>query len=319
MILLFGAPRSGTSWLGKIFDSHPDTLYRNEPDSVDRGNWPYIASPADAPAAAEHLKRLIRCNRLKPAGTRPILRKSYLSDPQRFTRAAIIYSGKVLERVAPKIADGWRVPDFVNPLAVRVVIKSVALGRAGAFAAAAPEARCILLIRHPSAHVASVLRGMASSRLDDKVFLKFVDTDPGRSYGLTREGLRRESLPVQLAWRWAVLNTLALEQMPGAKIIRFEELCADPLGCARAIFAFCDLSWSAETEQFLAWSTARDGGYFQTRRRPLAATSAWRGRFPQAEQAFKLIADTPAGALFRDHEPIEQSPEASSAYRHIAL
>lgn len=29
-ILLFGLPRSGTTWLGKLFDSHPDTLYRHE-------------------------------------------------------------------------------------------------------------------------------------------------------------------------------------------------------------------------------------------------------------------------------------------------
>ena len=33
MTLLFGMPRSGTTWIGKIFDSHPDTLYRHEPDS----------------------------------------------------------------------------------------------------------------------------------------------------------------------------------------------------------------------------------------------------------------------------------------------
>ena len=32
-ILLFGMPRSGTTWLGKVFDSHPRTLYRHEPDS----------------------------------------------------------------------------------------------------------------------------------------------------------------------------------------------------------------------------------------------------------------------------------------------
>jgi Sulfotransferase family len=33
LILVLGAPRSGTTWLGKIFDSHPDVLYRHEPES----------------------------------------------------------------------------------------------------------------------------------------------------------------------------------------------------------------------------------------------------------------------------------------------
>lgn len=31
MISIHGAPRSGTSWLGKVFDSHPDTAYRFQP------------------------------------------------------------------------------------------------------------------------------------------------------------------------------------------------------------------------------------------------------------------------------------------------
>ena len=31
-ILLVGLPRSGTTWVGKIFDSHPSTLYLHEPD-----------------------------------------------------------------------------------------------------------------------------------------------------------------------------------------------------------------------------------------------------------------------------------------------
>ena len=33
VILLFGMPRSGTTWIGKIFDSHIETLYRHEPDT----------------------------------------------------------------------------------------------------------------------------------------------------------------------------------------------------------------------------------------------------------------------------------------------
>jgi hypothetical protein len=32
LILILGLPRSGTSWLGKVFDSHPDVAYLHEPD-----------------------------------------------------------------------------------------------------------------------------------------------------------------------------------------------------------------------------------------------------------------------------------------------
>src|ERR1700757_2925244 len=33
-ILILGSPRSGTSWLAKIVDSHPDVLFRHEPDEA---------------------------------------------------------------------------------------------------------------------------------------------------------------------------------------------------------------------------------------------------------------------------------------------
>lgn len=38
ILLIFGIPRSGTTWLGKLFDSHPDIVYLHEPDSQFRTN-----------------------------------------------------------------------------------------------------------------------------------------------------------------------------------------------------------------------------------------------------------------------------------------
>ena len=35
-IVILGAPRSGTTWLAKIFDSHPQVTYLHEPDTVIR-------------------------------------------------------------------------------------------------------------------------------------------------------------------------------------------------------------------------------------------------------------------------------------------
>src|SRR3984885_3831463 len=83
VILILGAPRSGTSWLAKIFDSHPDVLYRHEPDTVLRDyNLPWMCLPAQVPAyrdaARDYLRRLFDTATLKTAGSLPIFPKRYL-------------------------------------------------------------------------------------------------------------------------------------------------------------------------------------------------------------------------------------------------
>ena len=58
IILIAGMARSGTTWIGKIFDSHRRNLYRHEPDSVLRdAAIPLVAPPEEIPrleAASRH-------------------------------------------------------------------------------------------------------------------------------------------------------------------------------------------------------------------------------------------------------------------------
>ena len=56
-ILLFGMPRSGTTWLGKIFDSHPLVLYRHEPDTWQRlTDVPIVAGRVTTPTYETRLR-----------------------------------------------------------------------------------------------------------------------------------------------------------------------------------------------------------------------------------------------------------------------
>lgn len=84
VVLLFGMPRSGTTWIGKVFDSHPATVYRHEPDT-----WRFIE---DIPLFAEaddylqyqtrveqYVRGLENLTALRVTGKLPLFRKDYLA------------------------------------------------------------------------------------------------------------------------------------------------------------------------------------------------------------------------------------------------
>src|SRR6185312_5496728 len=79
---IIGAPRSGTTWLAKVFDSHPDIVFRNEPDiSLREDRLPVLCRVADIERhrelARDYLCSLIGITTLKASGTLPVFPKSY--------------------------------------------------------------------------------------------------------------------------------------------------------------------------------------------------------------------------------------------------
>src|SRR5215831_8991023 len=84
VVLLLGAPRSGTTWLAKILDSHPDVVYRHEPDTVLRNDdLPYLC-PRESVSefrdqAHQYLTQLLNVRTLKSAGSFPQFDKQFRS------------------------------------------------------------------------------------------------------------------------------------------------------------------------------------------------------------------------------------------------
>jgi hypothetical protein len=301
MVLVLGAPRSGTSWLAKIFDSHPDVLYRHEPDSVLR-TWdlPWMCTRDDVAkytdGARAYLRQLIDTARLKTAGSRTSFRKRFQSAPARLARATIIHALQAadLANVSRRMVRNIQIPDFIglerHP-ELRVVIKSVSSrGRARLFAEALPGARIIFILRDPWGQVASMQRGAALGKFEDNVPLaELLETEQAARYGLTEA--RLASLPPveQFAWNWAILNEKAIEDLGGldrVKILRYQDLCEHPLEQAHELLAFVGLPWDNQTETFLRRSTTYAGPnrYYAVFRDTASALYGWRQELSSEDQ-----------------------------------
>src|SRR5258707_1137372 len=84
VIFVVGAPRSGTTWLAKILDSHPDVIYRHEPDE-------WIPAPNDLDETNIHalVGRWVADRSLRASTKRPFFPKSWQTTPARLLRAAV--------------------------------------------------------------------------------------------------------------------------------------------------------------------------------------------------------------------------------------
>lgn len=301
VVLILGAPRSGTTWLAKIFDSHPDVLYRHEPDTIRRAaDLPWICDAADIPrhvdAARTYLAELIGTATVKTVGSLPMFPKRFETPPVRLARRAIIYGlrAAALTRPGRRLTADLRVPDLIEPArhpGLRVAIKSVgSLGRAGLFAAALPQARIVVIIRDVWGQVASMRRGKAGGKFEADLPTAHV-ADPARAarYGLTQATFATLPEIEQLAWNWAIVNEKVVDDIGGmerARLVRYQDLCNAPQAQARSLFDFARLAWSPQTEAFLRRSTQQVGRerYYGVFHDPQGALNRWRQELSPQEQ-----------------------------------
>jgi hypothetical protein len=313
-------PRSGTTWIGKIFDSHTDTLYRHEPDSWSRiGAIPLLPRQQDAERFAaefgKYLPTIVSMNAPKVSGKTPLFAKRYQSGLQFKLQKA----GVLMAKFGGRLSSGF--PVYGGPTKLtgdsRLVWKSIeSLGRLGVFMKLLPDARAIHIIRHPCGYVSSVLRGEQRSRFEDNsgasddygIFHLLLDTRFARQQSLDLEYLAGLDTVERLAWRWLLFNEKALDDCVGndrVTRVLYDDLCRDPLGVARKMFDFCGLDWSPQTQAFLGASTSRnDGAYYSVFKDPAAAALRWQSELDagQQEKILRIAALGRCGRAFAAHE-----------------
>jgi len=310
MIFLFSSPRSGSTWLAKIFDSHPDTLYLHEPDIVDRGNDLLPHWFSDEPRGFEdpaklYLTRLSQNRSLRAVGTRPVFRKQYRSELGGNVRAALIYTAKALEKAGyNSLSPQAAIPDLSRPGRLpRTVMKSVsALGRVEIFLKAQPAISAILLLRNPCAYVHSYLRGTRMGLMPPPRPLgQLLKTRSARRLDADAAACDRD-LVETLAWEWLLANCeahAAISRM-GGQVVRHEDLAGNPAPELHALFSRLGLDWPASTAQFLQASTAGDGTYYSVARNPAVAANRWRQEMEpaQIEKIRNIVSRDPLGRQY---------------------
>ena len=312
-ILLFGMPRSGTTWLGKLFDAQRQTYYLHEPDSVQ----PNIAIPLllKADEATQYplqsqLELWFASKAEKVIASRPFFAKDYLNPV-----SWLLFLGSAY---ATKIAGRLGVPRFIKPLRLQseqqqIVWKSIeSLGRMAAIKQLVP-ARSIHILRHPCGHIASTLKGQDAGLFDGglpiwedwDLYSKLLQQSGEQRFSL--DSLKQMTKEERLAVRWGIINDFALAQCRGDSsnmVLVYENLCKKPQEVLQQCLAFCGLKADQQCLQYLAQSVhgSDNSAYYSTTKDPLQSAYKWRKQLPDDVQLRikNIVQQFNAGRYYRD-------------------
>ncbi|RFB01710.1 sulfotransferase [Parvularcula marina] len=299
MLMIIGSGRSGTTWLGKLFDSHPDTVYLHEPDAVKRRHdLPKFPCEGEveyyAEAAADYLEELKFTRTPGVIGVPPFFPKNYRGLLGGALHKTARVTSKALRKAAGRNWAGLPVPIAPRRGAKGLyVLKSVsAVCRAPLWAAADPNLKIIHLIRHVGGRIASLERGMSAGLMNpDPQIDELFELPESELYPFTKKDILSRRFMDRIAYSWMVQNDKAAADMAGNDRyvpLLYEDLCRAPADKMARLFAYTGLETSVQTMLFLKQlqrQSAQDNArYHSVLKSPLGSIDRWRRELSLDEQ-----------------------------------
>lgn len=216
-IIVVGMPRSGTSWLGQIVNSHPEVAFRTEPLFSYR--FKNVISPDSTDL-----------------------------DIQNFFDV-LLESGDDAFLMQQHHVDSGAYPNFlkVSPscLAYKTSRHHELLER---FLASKLDIHVVGIVRHPCGAINSWIHSQ-------KEFLqKRCSVEQDWNSGTCRKDGVGEYWGFN-DWLSTTKNFLALnERFRAFSLVRYSDLVRDPIGTSKVIFGEIGLRWNPQTEEFLGLS-----------------------------------------------------------------
>lgn len=270
-ILVAGLPRSGTTWIGRVLGRTEGTAYVHEPDNhvvrpeawlAKRGHGPYPAlEPGDG--ADEYERLWARAFAGGPVA--PLLDAAARLVHRGVARGGREWPGR--DPGAPgrvRLAGALAERATGRPGARRTVVKSVFCARSVEWLDDRFHPQVVVVIRHPFGIIGS---------WHDLGWRTFLDEDPAAvgecaaAYGVGPPGPDARWID-RAAWHYGFLAAgldRAVSRRPDWRVVRHEELCADPAGGFRRLCGDLGLTWTEDAERFLAASN-RPGRRYSTNR-----------------------------------------------------
>jgi hypothetical protein len=288
-----------------------------------------------SPSVRQFFIQLPNVDKTHVAGSLPVFGKQYRSRIAQY-----VHRTSVLSAIG---ASSFHVQLPVLQLArldkpgVLVVWKSIdSLGRLGLILRIMENCRAIRITRHPCASISSTLRGEEKKQFSSSVpasedygIMRIFLEAAGRSRGFSVDHLRQLHPVERMAWIWVLMNEKAVDDtqtINRCTAVRYEDVCFDPIGTAKALFAFSGLAWNQQTSDFLRASTlgvqpgkfeqlTQDSRrYYGIFRDPIRSAGRWKSemKLEDIERVYRVLRQSDLIRLYPESEslPVKQGEYA---------